>query len=517
MPDNQVLTLVCRGSRLSVIQGELVRALIREHFPEVPVKIITKATRGDLDQQTPLYQMGEKHLFTQDIEDALASGEADIAVHSLKDLSVEVLDDPLFFHATPKRDLPHDVVVFSPDAAQRIETTGCMTIGTSSLRRQELVPPFLKKYYLPLAKNPQIEVVTEPIRGNVDTRLRKLLAGECDAIVLAAAGLHRLTAHAPEVAELLAPCTTMLLPLIECPPAAGQGALAVQCLAQNDRAVQILQAIHHHQTGVDTQLERAQSRQIGGGCHQRYGVLSRLTRGGQMTRVAGRSADGAPLDAVFSDVEMSASGFDIRSKRLFSATDFMGDFFKYDAHPIPEAALTQIANARVLFVAHHRAVQADDVFQRIKNKPVWASGTRTWRELVRMGVSVVGCADGFGFRYLDPVFKSTLFGIAPADILAITHDGSVEAWHRDGYSAVGTYGLRSDISTSLQAQLYDGELFFWTNFEQYKAAQPYLPAVAMHACPAGRTVDSFRAAGIDPVVFPSIRAFIAWRIEQESI
>lgn len=501
--------IICRNSKLSLIQGNIAKTMIEKTDPEIEIEIVSKPSRGDLDTITPLYLMGDKNIFTQDIEDVLRAKNADFAVHSLKDVSAEKFEDLSLKLAVFDRDLMHDVVIFRKNIADILRGGQILKLGTSSLRRQELVPPFLKKYFLQVIENQSITIETCPIRGNVDTRLRKLLEGEYDAIILAAAGLNRLCRHDIAVRTLLNSCDMLLLPLMECPSAAGQGALLIECLSENADASAILEKIHDKNIAKNLQIERDEARKWGAGCHQKFGVVSFETRGGNLTRVGGLDTEGGVLDALYSDILLS--DFDFRVKKLFSATDFMRDFFDYEYPIVSENDLFMLKNAEMIFVAHHRAASDKRVLEILKTKKVWASGTKTWRELLKMGINVQGCADGLGFHFLDNVFESALFDIPKSHILILTNTKSVKNWQEEGIAALGTYSLIPCINKDLKTSFAAAELCFWTNFEQYLVAKPYLNFSVIHACPSGKTKDLFLNEGINPVVFPSIKAFLHWR------
>jgi hydroxymethylbilane synthase len=518
----KTLKIICRDSKLARIQGQMAQKMIEKNDPSVKIEILTKPSRGDLDTTMPLYLMGDKNIFTQDLEAALTAEQADLTVHSLKDLSADKFDDPRFKLAVFDRDLPHDVVIFRPNFDKILRGGKSLILGTSSLRRETLTPPFLEKHVLQNIDNQKFSIEVKPIRGNADTRLRKLRAGDFDAIALAAAGLNRLLADEPSVSELLADCRVVLLPLMECPPAAGQGALVVECLATNAAACAVLEKINDVNLAHSMRNERQTAKKYGAGCHQRFGVVSFDTRGGNLIRVAGKitsdlgnakiqNTEGGILDDLRCDIPLSA--FDFTKKALFSATDFMRDFFNYDFKKLNDNDLEKIKNAKTVFVAHHRAVENSAVLAVLKTKQIWVSGTKTWRELAKLGLEVQGCADGLGFHFLNPVFESPLFTIKKQDILILTNINAAVHWQAEGIAAIGTYGLITNDLAHLKSQFATAELCFWTNFEQYAAAKPYLKTTVVHACPSGKTANLFLEQGIQPIIFPTIKAFLHWRMQ----
>lgn len=518
--------IICRNSKLSLIQATITQQLIEKKHPSLKIQIMAKASRGDLDTVTPLYAMGDKNIFTQDIENVLLDENADIAVHSLKDLSAEKLDDPTFYHAFFDRDLLQDVLIFAPDFDFDALLRGGATfrLGTSSLRRKQLIPDFLQKVIFQRTKNISIlqkndfQIEVKPIRGNVDTRLRKLQAGEFDAIVLAAAGLNRLCRFDNNVKKLLENCKIVLLPLIECPSAAGQGALIAECLQKNNEAVEILKTLNDEKLSKQLAKERFFSKKWGGGCHQRFGVVSFEIRKNLVTRIAGQTQEGENsliLDDF--DIEFSAQSiknFDVNHKKLFSSTDFMRDFFDYEFFTLTENDYECLENARIIFISHHRAIQKGvnvRLMKLLKEKQIWVSGTRTWRELAKNDIWITGSADAFGFHFLDKVFESNLFDIEKKDIVILTNEQSAKHWEMEGIKTVSSYRLKADLSDSMLHFLQEADLFFWTNFEQYEISKPFLKEGVGHACPSGKTAELFENQGLSPIIFPSIKIFLHWR------
>jgi hypothetical protein len=171
---------------------------------------------------------------------------------------------------------------------------------------------------------------------------------------------------------------------------------------------------------------------------------------------------------------------------------------------------------RAVFVSHHRAAHHETVLKALRQKRVWTAGTRTWFELAKRGVWVEGCSDGFGFRFLGDVFSSPLVGLHAKSIRILTNTESAEDWLDEGFPATGLYTLHDNISEGIVSALRDAEAFFWTSFGQYRACRRYLPPEkALHICPAGRTAAIFRSHGIEPITFPSIKAFLLWQKTQQ--
>lgn len=248
------LRIGSRGSQLALWQANHISALLRERGHEVDLEIIK--TTGDKITDVALAKVGTKGMFTKEIEEALAAGRVDLAVHSLKDLPTEV--PPGFeIAAITKRENPRDVFVSKMYSRLEDLPRGAR-VGTSSLRRQAQIK----------ALRPDLDI--HPLRGNVDTRLRKLEAGEYDAIILAAAGVNRLglTTHVKQIisAELLC-------------PAAGQGALGIEIRYGDTGTRQHLTFLDDAAARAATTCERALLNKLGGGCQVPIGAFAEIRNG----------------------------------------------------------------------------------------------------------------------------------------------------------------------------------------------------------------------------------------------
>lgn len=245
----QTIVIGTRKSLLALWQSNHIAALLRKQYPGIEVKLQHFVTKGDKILDVPLSKIGSKGLFTQELEDALYSGEIDLAVHSLKDMPTS-LADGLVLTAITKRAKAGDA--FVSNKYEKIENMPKgAKLGTSSLRRCAQI----------LAKRPDLNIID--LRGNVDTRLRKLDEGQYDAIILAAAGLERL-GYGDRIKEIL--------PKEYCLPAVGQGALAIETRTDNVEVRTMLEFLNDHDTKVTTDAERAFLGLIEGGCQVPIGV-----------------------------------------------------------------------------------------------------------------------------------------------------------------------------------------------------------------------------------------------------
>jgi hydroxymethylbilane synthase len=240
---SEILTIATRESPLALWQAEYVRYALERAHPGLVVELLGMTSRGDKLLDLPLAKVGGKGLFVKELETALLDGSADIAVHSMKDVPM-AFPDGLALGVICEREDPRDAFVSNRFQALEEMPEGSV-VGTSSLRRECQLR----------ARRPDLQV--RFLRGNVNTRLRKLDEGEYDAIILASAGLIRL-GFADRIAQSI--------PVTDSLPAGGQGAVGIELRADDDVTRDLLQAVHHEATAQRVVAERAMNAQLQGGC-----------------------------------------------------------------------------------------------------------------------------------------------------------------------------------------------------------------------------------------------------------
>lgn len=237
----RTLRIATRKSPLALWQAEYVKASLLKHHPQLTVELVTFTTQGDKILDTPLAKIGGKGLFVKELEQAMLAGDADLAVHSMKDVPMEC-PEGLAITTICEREDPTDAFVSNHFASLEALPLGAI-VGTSSLRRQCQLR----------ALRPDLEI--RDLRGNVGTRLGRLDNGEYDAIILASAGLKRLGLE-----QRIAQSLTQLL------PAVGQGAVGIEARSNDAELLALLAPLHHLPTALCVQAERAMNRRLQGGC-----------------------------------------------------------------------------------------------------------------------------------------------------------------------------------------------------------------------------------------------------------
>lgn len=272
MSKPETITIATRKSALALWQAEHIKARLEALHPGLQVELLPMSTRGDVILDTPLAKIGGKGLFVKELEVAMLEGRADLAVHSMKDLPVE-FPPGLELFAICEREDPSDAFVSNQYENLEQMPAGAI-VGTCSLRRRcQIAERF-----------PHLQI--RDLRGNVQTRLRKLDDGEFDAIILATSGLVRL-----ELDQRI----RLRMPAEESLPANGQGALGIECRSDDQRIKALLKPLEHEQTRVCVLAERAMNRRLEGGCQVPIGAFAELENDTIFLRGLVGSVDGATI------------------------------------------------------------------------------------------------------------------------------------------------------------------------------------------------------------------------------
>ncbi len=295
----RLLTIATRKSALALWQAEHIKARLASLYPMTRVVLLGMTTKGDQILDQPLMAIGGKGLFIKELEVAMSEGRADFAVHSLKDVPMDMPAGFALAGITARED-PRDALVSNKYATVASLPPGAV-VGTSSLRREAQLRERFPG------------IVVQPLRGNVNTRLRKLDEGHYDAIILAAAGLKRL-GFATRITSLLEPDQSL--------PAPGQGALALECRSDRTDLFPVLGALADPATAMATMAERAFSRALGGSCHTALAGYAEWAEG--MLWLRGLLASQSGEDVMRGEVSGPANGSeDAERLGLELADDFL--------------------------------------------------------------------------------------------------------------------------------------------------------------------------------------------------
>lgn len=266
------LIIASRESRLAMWQAKHIQACLASAYPERDVTILGMTTKGDQILDRPLAEIGGKGLFIKELEVAMQEGRADLAVHSMKDVPME-MPEGFVLAAIGERENPCDAFVSNRYASLQELPNGAI-VGTSSVRREAILR----------ARFPHLQI--KSLRGNLDTRLNKLDSGEYDAIILAAAGLIRLALQ-NRIRSILTPEQSL--------PAPGQGALGIEICDGHTENIALVSVLNHAETAHCVRAERAMSRALGGSCHVPLGSYAIVDQGQLWLRGFVASLDGQTI------------------------------------------------------------------------------------------------------------------------------------------------------------------------------------------------------------------------------
>jgi hydroxymethylbilane synthase len=511
----RLVKLGTRRSALARAQSAAVARKLERLHPGLTIELIGIETRGDRIQDRPLSSVDGKEFFTAEIDTALINGAIDFTVHSYKDLSLE-RTPRLRLAAVPQREQPFDIAIFARDVPERLAAGFGVTLGTSSPRRMALIPQFLQQA-LPHGGRENLDIRLVELRGNVDSRLRRLheprgSARQLDGIVLAFAGLARLWADEAGrrlLEDLLAPLPRVVLPLSVCPAAPAQGALGIECRAEDGSTARLLGEIDHAATRRAVEAERALLAERGGGCHQRFGATQiEVPELGELLYL--RDADTEPQLRWTPSRPLPAPQGVIRawdgSRAERAAIEPVADGVT--------ASLKRLASAEALFVAHTRALPEQALGRIRAGCRVYVPGLATWRSLAERGVWVEGCADGLGFALLQPLLREPMLQLPPPERWTVlTHAGALDGWAPG--QAIATYrhleppphGAAADAV----APPADATHCYWHSGAQFDRWHQAASSTAHHACGPGKTHEHLRHARVQNLsMFPSVTQWRSW-------
>jgi hydroxymethylbilane synthase len=468
------VTILSRASDLARLQASLVGRALVNRFDDLEVAYATRTSQGDRDDSTPLAHLAEPGAFTADLSAALISGEADLVVHSWKDVPLEPTPHTAIV-ATLERADPRDTLLVRRDVADARPTT--LRVLSSSPRRT-----WLLERALPGLLPWSVDACTfQPVRGNIPTRVSKLLEGHGDALVVAKAALDRLLGFGPpfedtatRLRRAIAACRWLVLPLREVPGAPAQGAIGIEARRDGEALLQRLSAITHQPTWEAVLAERGILEQAGGGCHQAIGASVLPRRFGRVISVRGLSHDGQRTDrwSLVSDAPPPP-------RAPASAT-------WPQPHEQPAAGRRRLDLAQPdgdtdYWVARAEALPPDWTLR--PDGVVWAAGVTTWRRLASRGVWVNGCADGLGDAESAGI---DLLAGRPIRFRRLTHRAAAGELP----DALATYVVESALPDDLANRTH----FFWMSGTEFRRALGRWPAIRdrWHGSGPGRTADVVR-------------------------
>lgn len=490
-----------RGSLLAVTQSTLVKNEL-ERLSGEKFELVLIKTQGDQITDKPLWQLEGKDFFTKELDEALLKGEVDLVIHSYKDLGSE-RPQGIRLAAVTERKFAHDILLVPQHNIDKLSTwEGDFVIGTSSPRRICNLKHSLKNY---LPGHPELRC--ETLRGNINTRIKKLRDGQYHAITLALAGIERL-AHTEKSAEelktLLKGLNYFILPQSVFPSAASQGALGIEMREdrQDDgKLLTIISRLAHSTTVDEVFRERKAFKEYGGGCHLAVGIHVKKITSDTFLHVHAGEVDGQRIEKKWLE------GFKLPEvpfeKKLFLGfpntvrTELVKDEY---LKKVPQKKSLNLESKHVFVTSKYCL----DTLETSKSpQGIWAAGTKTARDLVSRGFWVNGTADSLGTEDLKLIKTSKA--------LSFIHSNLNQDWvvltHPDSQSDLGQVEgcyerIEAETSSEYEKSLKEVGACFWTSYPQYLAFMHKFPFLkeAKHFCGLGKTWQEFKSANIE--VFP---------------
>jgi hydroxymethylbilane synthase len=485
-----------RGSLLALTQCNQVKDEL-EKITGDKFELDVIKTQGDLITNAPLWQLDGKDFFTKELDDALISGRVDLVVHSYKDLG-SIRPEPITLAAVTKRTYAHDILLIKNSSIPKIKEMKEFIVGTSSPRRMVNLEKKLNHY---LPNGAHLKITPKVLRGNVNTRISKLVDNEYDAIVLALPGIERLAlteSSRIELTKLLKDMNFMVLPQSIFPSSASQGALGIECLkvrSDNGELFNKLKKMEDQNTLEEVSRERKAFNEYGGGCHLAVGVNVRKFENFYIHTHRGLLNN---KDVFFSELE----GREL--PQFFTTPKTFIGLPKKD-----DKLITKVAIKRNLDSNAHYFVSSKYSIESLKKEEkygsLWSAGTKTMRDLCDQGFWVNGSADSLGINEAIHLKNSQAISIminASSPLINLTHE--------DGINSLKTYERKiNSVNSEYISQLQNTELFYWTSFSQYETFVENFPFIKnkLHATGLGKTYQQFKTNNIAVFPFHSMESF----------
>lgn len=472
-----MIKIISRKSDLAIIQACLVGDAIKDRKSDMFIEYLYKDTRGDIDLTTPLSQLPEIGVFTSDLRESLINEEADIAVHSWKDLPINLTKGTKIIGTLPRADM-RDIIFFKKKNLDKIEKNKTLNLLTSSPRREYNLNTFLKNA-LPY----QIEKISfDNIRGNIPTRLNKYFFGDADGIVLAKAALDRLlnnnTDLSKDIRKILDSSNWLIPPLSENPCAPAQGAIAIEVKDGRDDIINLIREINDTETFESVQIERNILSSYGGGCHQKIGVSYEKRDFGDVLTLKGMTDDNIALNQrkIERKEESNNSWYNIDQNKIYPSDLKNYNFFSRNNLKDHIEEISSLRNKNILA---SRANVLDGKIKIDSSNILWSSGVKTWFQLVKKGYWVNGSFDSLGEN------EENLKFIANNDWVKLTHKDSLDFFIND---RLFTYRLTKNKITE---DLSEKSHFYWMSGSAFEYAIEQFPIILekFHSCGPGNTYE----------------------------
>ncbi len=490
------LKIASRKSDLARLQAYEVGRSIQHKNPHVEIEYLFSTSLGDQNLEDPLWKMPEKGVFTADLTEKLKRGECDLVVHSWKDLPTELAPPVLseIVATLPRADV-RDLFLFKKSSLAKASSSNAflnkepsqvvIKVFTSSPRRGYNLSDFFK-WALPF----KCEVEFASVRGNMLTRVQKLIEGDADGLMVAKAAIDRLLS-APgaefdlpreQLRTALEQCMFMVVPLTASPAAPAQGALAIEILSSRADLRALLKSVNCEKTFREVNFERHIFKSYGGGCHQKIGLTSLEKPYGRVDFGRGEPPNGQSFSYVKLEpkIQRVVSEGKVAKGKVFPVTMKDSSFFRRERLSVDLGLLA----GRDLWVARAEAwPDGAPSTMALENRVIWVSGLESWRKLAALGLWITGSNESLGER--EPANIETLMN-RKLNFLKLTHSAATEI--ESQMPALATYKL---VAVDNPPELAGKTHFFWPSYSVFARALELAPSIinGRHACGPGHSFD----------------------------
>ena len=477
------IRILSRKSDLALIQAKQVGLKIQEQFSDIEIEYISKKTSGDIDLNTPLAEMGSLGVFTDDLRNDLIKNECDLAVHSWKDLPLDLGSDTILAGSLTRAD-QRDILFVKKNKFKEIKKKKAITIFSSSPRRIYNLEPFVKNF-LPCKFN---NIKFENIRGNIPSRFKKFLQGDIDILVIAKAAIDRLIGNdisefdniSKLMRENISQCFWMVTPLSQNPSSPGQGALGIEIKKNNKKLLEIVRAISDPLTMHCVNQERKVLQKHGGGCHQKIGVSFFPTFFGIMKSEKGETDNGKQFyswkqsdtqkkinEKITEDIIYPSS---LKNRQLFQRKQIDESILK----------INNIEN-HCIWIARKSALPEKANIS--SSNIIWTSGVTTWKHLAKRGIWVNGTSDGMGED-----FNPNISNLVKLPWIKFTHSKAPQTAINN---IIATYELNE---IPIKEDLNTKKFFYWMSSTAFNYVLRKNPNIinANHSCGPGNTYKEIK-------------------------
>jgi len=473
-----MVKIISRKSDLAIIQAFLVGDAIKTKKNNISLDFIYKDTKGDIDLTTPLSQLPEIGVFTSDLRESLINEEADLAVHSWKDLPIKLTKGTKIVGTLPRADM-RDIIFFKKKNIEKIKKYKNLTLLTSSPRREYNLSSFLNNA-LPFETK---KINFENIRGNIPTRLNKYFNGDSDGIVLAKAAIDRLLANGDnnlsiEIKEVIDNSVWLIPPLSENPCAPAQGAIAIEVKDGREDIINLVEAINDSKTFESVQVERKILSSYGGGCHQKIGVSFEKKSFGDVLTLKGITDENITLDKriIERKVKDKKNWYGVDPDKIYPSN--IRDYKLFSRENIREKSkkISALRNKNILATRGNVLESKEKIDS---SNILWTSGVKTWFQLAKKGFWVNGSFDSLGES------QDNLKFLSDNQWIKLTHSSSLDFSIKE---RLFTYKL---IKNKIDENLSKKTHFYWMSGSAFEYAIEEFPAILekFHSCGPGNTYE----------------------------